>query len=212
MADFRRSALVVLVALSAPPAAAQFKTPVPIVSPTPTPGFTPKEYQPRTPKEAPTHAAPAPTRTPTPTPPPLDTRFVGPSWGPEQRAVPIAVRRLDAHSQCKSSSDVLNSGKVRIAIDCYAQGYGPLGLKVDADVAAGIRLKNGWKVKNFQMGAALGTEPPNPDATHGFRVTKAPIVGSDDPSFSLHLFSDRFKGIVVEGGVQIEGPRGTTPW
>jgi hypothetical protein len=99
-----------------------------------------------------------------------------------------------------------------VSIDCYAQGYGPLGLKADAEIANGLRLKNGWKVKSVTITAWDGTEPPNPDDHHNFRVTKSPVIGSDDPSVSLHLFSDGFKGIFVRGGVLIEGPHGTTPW
>ena len=203
-------------ALVALPALGQFKTPVPIVSPTPVPGVPPRELPNHGPKELPPTRTPAPKRTPTrtanPTPMPPDSRYAGPTWGPDRYALPIAVTRLDSNSQCKSNAFFFNSGMFLVSIDCYAQGRGPLGLKVDAEVAKGLRLKNGWKVKSVTIGSWDGTEPPNPDSHHGFRVTKSPVVGSDDPSVSLHLFSDGFKGIFVRGGVLIEGPHGTTPW
>jgi hypothetical protein len=214
MAAFRRTLLVAL-ALTALPALAQglqLKTPVPLVPPTATPGFVPKDPGAHGPKELPPTRTPVPTRTPTPTPAAPDQRFAGPKWGADQHLLPIALTRLDARSQCKTTSDFFNSGMFFASIDCYAQGRGPLGLKADVDVAKGLRLKNGWKVKSVEITFWDGTQPVPPDSTHGFTVTHRPDVGSDDPSVSLHLFSDGFKGIVVRGGILIEGPHGTTPW
>jgi hypothetical protein len=213
MASLRRLTLAAA-ALAALPAFAQIhpKTPVPLVSPTPTPGFQPKDPGARGPKELPPTPTTAPTRTSTPTPAPPDQRFTGPRWGADQVLVPIVLTRLDAHSPCKTSSDFFNSGMFLASIDCYAQGRGPLGLKADVEVGQGIRLKNGWKVKSVEITFWDGTQPMNTDAHHGFDVRKKPAVGSDDPSVSLHLFCEPNYGIFVRGGVLIEGPHGTTPW
>jgi hypothetical protein len=202
------AALVALPALGQ----TQFKTPVPIVSPTPVPGFQPKDPSALGPKELPPTRTPAPTRTPTPTPAPPDQRFAGPRWGTDQYLLPVKMTRLDAQSRCKSGGDFLNSGKVRLYVDCVFLGNGPLGLKADFEVAKGLRLKNGWKVKSFELHATDGTEPFPADSHHGFRITQTPVVGSDNPEFSVHLFAELTKGIYVEGGVLIEGPHGTTPW
>ncbi|MEO8054767.1 MAG: hypothetical protein ABI768_06415 [Acidobacteriota bacterium] len=202
-------------ALAALPATAQIKlkTPAPIVSPTPTPGgFQPLDPSRLGPKEVPPTRTPIPTRTATPTPVPLDERYAGPKWGPASSDVPIVVRRLDARSQCKTESFFFNSGMFYVSIDCYSQGRGPLGLKADVDVANGTRLKNGWKVKSVAINFWDGTQPLNPDSHHGFRVTRQPAVGSDDPSVALHLFAEGFNKITVRGGVMLEGPHGTTPW
>jgi hypothetical protein len=191
----------------------QLKTPVPIVSPTPTPAPRgPTEYVPHTPKELPPTRTPVPTRTATPTPVPPDQRFAGPRWGTDQYLLPVKMTRLDAQSRCKSGGDFLNSGKVRLFVDCVFLGNGPLGLKADFEVAKGLHLKNGWKVKSFELHATDGTEPFPADSHHGFRITQTPAVGSDSPEFSVHLFAELTKGIYVEGGVLIEGPHGTTPW
>jgi hypothetical protein len=200
------------VALVALPALGQFKTPVPIVSPTPVPGFQPKEFPNHGPKELPPTRTPVPTRTPTPTPAPPDQRFAGPRWGQDQRTLPIALTRLDRNSQCKTSSEYFNSGMFFASIDCYAQGRGPLGLKANVEVAQGLRLQNGWKVKSVEITFWDGTQPANTDSHHGFDVRKKPAIGSDDPSVTLHLFCEPNYGIVVRGGVLIEGPHGTTPW
>lgn len=188
------------------------KGPDKLVPPTATPGFQPKDPGERGPKALPPTPTPAPTRTPTPTPAPPDQRYAGPKWGPDQYLIGIRMTRLDAQSRCKSAGDFLNSGKVRLSVDCVYLGNGPLGLKADFEVGTGLRLKNGWKVKSFEMAAALGTEPPGTDSHHGFNVTKAPVIGSDNPEFTVHLFAELTKGVVVEGGVLIEGPHGTTPW
>lgn len=190
----------------------QLKTPVPIVSPTPTPGFRPLDPGSLGPKELPPTRTPVPTRTATPTPVPQDQRFAGPRWGTDQYLLPVKMTRLDAQSRCKSGGDFLNSGKVRLYVDCVFLGNGPLGLKADFEVAKGLHLKNGWKVKSFELHAADGTEPFPADSHHGFRITQTPAVGSDSPEFSVHLFAELTKGIYVEGGVLIEGPHGTTPW
>lgn len=206
------------VALVALPALGQLqlKTPVPLVSPTPVPGFQPKDPADRGPKMLPPTPTPAPTRTPTrtatPTPLPPDQRFAGPRWGTDQYLLPVKMTRLDAQSRCKSGGDFLNSGKVRLYVDCVFLGNGPLGLKADFEVAKGLHLKNGWKVKSFELHAAEGTQPFPADSHHGFRVTQTPALGSDSPEFTVHLFAELSKGIYVEGGVLIEGPHGTTPW
>jgi hypothetical protein len=213
----RRFAIAAL-AFAALPAAGQIRlrTPVPLISPTPTPGFQPKDPGAFGPKELPPTPTTAPTRTSTPTstptPAPPDQRFAGPRWGQDQFLLPVALTRLDAHSQCKTSSDFFNSGMFFASIDCYAQGRGPLGLKADVEVAQGLRLKNGWKVKSVDINFWDGTQPLNVDKHHGFDVRKKPAIGSDDPSVSLHLFCEPNYGIVVRGGVLIEGPHGTTPW
>ena len=217
MVSFRRLTLAAA-ALVALPALGQIqpKTPVPLVSPTPVPGFQPKDPGDRGPKTLPQTPTPAPTRTPTrtatPTPLPPDVRFAGPTWGPDQRTLPIALTRLDRNSQCKTSSEYFNSGMFFASIDCYAQGRGPLGLKADVEVAQGLRLQNGWKVKSVEITFWDGTQPANTDSHHGFDVRKKPAIGSDDPSVTLHLFCEPNYGIVVRGGVLIEGPHGTTPW
>ena len=189
------------------------KGPEKLIPPTATPAPRgPVEFVPHGPKELPPTPTHAPTRTPTPTPVPPDVRPLGPTWGPTHSDVPIIVKRLDSPSQCKTTSFFQQSGKFLVMIDCYAQGYGPLGLRADVDIAKGIRLKNGWKVKGFTIFPYDGTQPPNPDSHHGFSVTRQPSAGSDDPSVSLRLFSEWGKGIQIIGDVQLEGPHGTTPW
>ena len=216
-----RPAVLVLVASAAfaamaqvtPPPKITDKTPDKLASPTPVPNRI-KEYQPNLPQELPPTRTPGPTRTPTRTPTPgPDSRIAGPRWGTDQFLLPIAIRRLDNVSQCKSGGDFLNGGGVRIFVDCANQGYGALGLKADFDIWKGLRLKNGWKVKNLDMHASsFGTEPAGTDARHGFRVSTPPAVGSDNPETTVHLFAERATEIVVEGGLTIEGPHGTLPW
>jgi hypothetical protein len=214
-----RTAFALAAALLISAAQAQYPTPRinekgpdKLVPPTPTVGFQPKDPGERGPKVLPPTPTSGPTRTPTPTPVPPDQRFAGPRWGTDQYLLAIRMTRLDAQSRCKSAGDFLNGGRVRLSVDCAFLGNGPFGLKADFEVANGLRLRNGWKVKSFEMNSALGTEPAGTDSHHGFNVTKTPVIGSDNPEFSVHLFAELTKAIVVEGGVLIEGPHGTTPW
>lgn len=191
-------------ALVALPALGQFKTPVPIISPTPVPGFQPKEFPNHGPKELPPTRTPVPTRTPTPTPVPPDVRNL------DARPGEIVVKKQSAPSGCTTKVETPNPTQTFVQIQCPLAP--PTGLKADFEFWKGLRLKNGWKVSFLKADWSGASNPQPPDNVHtGFRVSTAPVVDSDNPETTLHLFATPGLTINVEVVLTVKGPAGTSP-
>jgi hypothetical protein len=191
-------------ALVALPALGQFKTPVPIVSPTPAPGSQRKELPNHGPKELPPTRTPVPTRTPTPTPvPPVVRQF-------DVRPGEIVVKKQSAPSGCSTKVETPSPTQTFVQIHCPLTP--PTGLKADFEFWKGLRLRNGWKVSSLKAEWSGASNPQPPDNNHtGFRVSTAPAVDSDNPETTLHLFATPGLTINVEVVLTVKGPAGTSP-
>ncbi len=195
-------AAAALVALPAP-GQTHFKTPVPIVSPTP--GFQPKEFPNHGPKELPPTRTPVPTRTPTPTPVPQDVRHLDVKTGE------LVTRKQSAPSACETKIDSSDQGR-QTFVQIHCPLVPPTGLKADFEFWKGLRLKNGWKVASLKADWSGSSNPQPPDNNHtGFRVTTSPVVDSDNPETTLHLFATPSLTIDVEVVLTVKGPAGTSP-
>lgn len=69
-----------------------------------------------------------------------------------------------------------------------------------------FRLKNGWKVKSFDVVNVTKV------ASADWQWTKTPSIGSDDPSSKVHLWADPLGQIILSVKIEIEGPAGTNPY
>lgn len=188
-----------------PPPKITDKQPDKVVSPTPTPApRAPVEYVPRAPREAPTRPAPAPTRTSTPTPvPPIVRNF-------DLRAGELVVKKQAAPSGCTTKVDSPNPTQTFVQIRCPVAP--PSGLRADFEFWRGVRLRNGWRVDSLKADWSGSSNPQPPDNTRtGFRVSTAPVAGSDNPETTLHLFATPGLTIDVEVVLRVKGPAGTSP-
>jgi hypothetical protein len=84
----------------------------------------------------------------------------------------------------------------------------PGGGRTTPEAFTGFRLKNGWRVKSFDIGLATPANPSYQD----YQWRKPPTVGSDDPSLRMHLWANAGGWIRVTVKIEIEGPAGTNPY
>ncbi len=91
---------------------------------------------------------------------------------------------------------------ILFVVDC---GLVPFGGRATPEAFAGYRLKNGWKVKSFDV------VDTNPNAGN-WEWRKTPAKGSDDPSMSMHVWAEGGGWVLALVKVEIEGPAGTNPY
>ncbi|MCM3878292.1 MAG: hypothetical protein NEA02_17980 [Thermoanaerobaculia bacterium] len=182
------------------------KVPDNLTAPTPTPAPRgPTEYVPRGSREAPPgRPTPGPTRTQTPTPVPPLVRHL------DVRSGEVVTKKQSSPSACTTRVDSSSPGQTFVQIRCPL--LPPSGLKADFEFWKGVRLKNGWKVDSLKADWSGSSNPQPPDNNHtGFRVSTAPVVGSDNPETTLHLFATAGLTIDVEVVLRVKGPPGTSP-
>ena len=180
------------------------KGPAKLVPPTPTPGPRLLDPGARGPKELPPTPTHAPTRTPTATPAPPAVRNL------DVRPGEIVVKKQSAPSGCTTKVDSPNPTQTFVQIRCPLAP--PTGLTADFEFWRGVRLKNGWRVDSLKADWSGSSNPQPPDNSHtGFRISTAPVVGSDNPEMTLHLFATPGLTIDVEVVLRVKGPAGTSP-
>jgi hypothetical protein len=81
------------------------------------------------------------------------------------------------------------------------------GGSANAEGFANFRLKNGWKVKSFDV-FRVAQGGVNAD----WSWTRTPSIGSDDPSSKLHMWAEPGSTILIDVKVEVEGPAGTNPY
>jgi hypothetical protein len=84
------------------------------------------------------------------------------------------------------------------------------GGKADFESFGGLTLKNGWKVKSYEVVRGTGNNDGE-GVKKGWEWKSAPPSGTN-PSFKLHLWADGGYKIYIGVKVTIEGPQGTTPF
>ncbi len=97
-----------------------------------------------------------------------------------------------------------HSKGVIFMVDCRLMAN---GARATPEAFSGFRLKNGWKVKDYAIGAV---EKGGDECDWQWRQT--PSKGTDDPSMRMHVFASPFGNVKVQVKVEIEGPRGTNPY
>lgn len=97
-----------------------------------------------------------------------------------------------------------HSKGVIFMVDCRLMAN---GARATPEAFSGFRLKNGWKVKDYAIGAV---EKGGDGADWQWRQT--PSKGTDDPSMRMHVFASPLGNVKVQVKVEIEGPRGTNPY
>jgi len=95
-------------------------------------------------------------------------------------------------------------------------GLSPTGARSDPEAFTSFRLKNGWKVKSFDVTGVRRLvspgERPAGEQDANWQWTKTPTVGTDDPSSKLHLWTNANRAMQLFVKVEIEGPAGTNPY
>ncbi|MCM3876142.1 MAG: hypothetical protein NEA02_06950, partial [Thermoanaerobaculia bacterium] len=79
------------------------------------------------------------------------------------------------------------------------------GARATPEAFIGFRLKNGWRVKNFEISSG---KAGNAD----WQWRQTPTKGSDDPYMRMHVFTSPFGRVWAQVKVTIEGPAGTDPY
>jgi hypothetical protein len=82
---------------------------------------------------------------------------------------------------------------------------GVLGGKADFEAYSNFTLKNGWKVKSYQI-----SEVKN--GSSGWRWVTTPTNGSTSTYSKVHLWANGHATVNVKLTVTIEGPEGTNPY
>ncbi len=103
----------------------------------------------------------------------------------------------DAAAGCRATTGVARSGGVLFSLRCP----GALGTKSNHPAYAGLRLRNGWKVKDIRV-VVVG------QSKAGFDLEK-PVAGSDLPFVKGKLWAGPGGEVLVEVYVKVEGPKGT---
>lgn len=122
---------------------------------------------------------------------------------------------MEGRSLCGPSQTDVNdawlsgrSGKpaagVWFALSCTSV---PTGGRTAADAFMNFHLKNGWKVKGYDV-VGIHKEGGNAD----WQWNKTPSVNTDDPSGKIHMWADLNGSIELFVKVEIEGPAGTNPY
>ena len=90
-------------------------------------------------------------------------------------------------------------------LDLYCQGL-PSGARANAEAFANFHLKNGWKVKSYDVVAVQKSGGAD------WNWSRNPVVGTDDPFSKVHLWADANGIIRLCVKIEIEGPAGTNPY
>jgi hypothetical protein len=104
----------------------------------------------------------------------------------------------DASAGCRATTGVARSGGVLFSLRCP----GSLGTKSTHPAYVGLRLKNGWKVKDTRV-VVTGSSKA------GFELEK-PVPGSDQPFLKGKLWAGPGGEVLIEVYVKAEGPKGTS--
>ena len=130
--------------------------------------------------------------------PPLEEREI--AWQDAQQAGATLPdpEVADAAAGCRATTGVARSGGVLFSLRCP----GTLGTKSAHPAYAGLRLKNGWKVKDTRV-VVTGSSKA------GFDLEK-PTPGSDQPFVKGKLWAGPGGEVLVEVYVKVEGSRGTS--
>jgi hypothetical protein len=131
------------------------------------------------------------------TPPPEEREI---SWQEAQQAGATLPEPevADASAGCRATTGVARSGGVLFSLRCP----GSLGTKSAHPAYVGLRLKNGWKVKDTRV-VVTGA------AKAGFDLEK-PVPGSDQAFLKGKLWAGPAGEVLIEVYVKVEGPKGTS--
>lgn len=131
-------------------------------------------------------------------PPALEEREI--SWQEAQEAgATFPEPSVDAAAAgCRATTAVARSGGVLFSLRCP----GALGTRSSHPAFGGVRLKNGWKVKDTRV-VVTGT------ARAGFDLEK-PVPGSDLPFLRGTLWAGPGGEVLIEAYVRVVGPSGTS--
>ncbi len=103
------------------------------------------------------------------------------------------------------SSSQNKNDEIWFWVDCSKGVKILTGVKANFEAYANFNLKNGWKVKSYQI--------VNPEIFRGgWNWVTTPANGSTSPHAKLHLWSDFGGKVRVTLKVLIEGPEGTNPY
>jgi hypothetical protein len=80
------------------------------------------------------------------------------------------------------------------------------GGRSNPEAYVNFRLKNGWKVKSYDV--LNVTKFGSAD----WQWTRTPVIGSDDASSKVHLWADPLGQLFLSVKIEIEGPAGTNPY
>jgi hypothetical protein len=133
-----------------------------------------------------------------PVPPSVEEREV--TWQEAQQAGAMLPEPAvaDASAGCRATTGVARSGGVLFSLRCP----GTLGTKSSHPAYVGLRLKNGWKVKDTRV-VVVG------QSKAGFELDK-PVPGSDQPFLRGKLWAGPGGEVLIEVYVKVEGPKGTS--
>lgn len=104
----------------------------------------------------------------------------------------------DSSAGCRASTGVARSGGMLFSLHCP----GALGTRSEHPALVGLRLKNGWKVKDTRV-VMVG------QSKAGFDLEKPP-PGSDEPLLRGKLWTGPGGDVLVEVYVKVEGPKDTS--
>ena len=97
--------------------------------------------------------------------------------------------------------------KVNFKVTCSVFPYGGKG---DFEAYANFNLKNGWKVKSYEI---VGPDRFKDEKDSDWSWSSSPPAeGSTSPYVKLHLWANANAGITVGIKIIIEGPEGTNPY
>ena len=131
-------------------------------------------------------------------PPAVEEREI--SWQEAQQAGATLPEPevADASAGCRATTGVARSGGVLFSLRCP----GTLGTKSSHPAYVGLRLKNGWKVKDTRV-VVTGSSKA------GFDLEK-PAPGSDQAFLKGKLWAGPGGEVLIEVYVKVEGPKGTS--
>lgn len=137
----------------------------------------------------------------------------GARFGGSAKASLCEMLVVDAKSPDLSSVPGRPAAGVFFNLRC---GQLPVGARSDPEAFTSFRLKNGWKVKSFDVTGVRklvwpGSRPAS-EQDANWQWTKTPSVATDDPSAKLHLWTNANRAMQLFVKVEIEGPAGTNPY
>ena len=103
----------------------------------------------------------------------------------------------------EESKDESKREQITFAVICTASMG--LGGKADFEAYSNFTLKNGWKVKSYEI-------KEYKTGRSGWRWVTTPTNGSTSPYSKLHLWADPLSHAGIKLTITIEGPEGTNPY
>lgn len=110
------------------------------------------------------------------------------------------------HSNGGQAGSYVGDEVIAGSIDC---GGLLAGAKLEIEGYSGFALKNGWKVKSYEI--IRGTNHFAEGPGRGWSWLSATPTGTS-PYFKIRLWADANRGIEIRVRVLIEGPEGTNPY